>query len=258
MKKLLMPLLLLALPAIAQVPSGPFTYTFTNPPLWDFSGTYHHPGILYTGQVTTVISETAVGKITGQFVEADTNEANGDFFNGAGTIHGLTFWTRAAQGLDLGWSGDYQGTLNKVPYEATMHATGVDTLDPNIPALELAWKAHWCIVHGHCTNESGVWSSAIPDLPEGMTGAWSLKLDIVPAGNRLPGSAVLTLSNGRTFDYLVGGRYHPVLQYSVLTLLGTGDAARTSLTLTTEGTLMTLTKLSGNVLGQKLKFPPAD
>jgi hypothetical protein len=254
MKKFLLPLLLLALPAAAQVPSGTFTYTFTNRPLWDFSGTYYHAGVEYTGISTTTLSIGPRGGVTGSFEEFDTNHANGDFFNGAGVMTGRTYSTPYLTGMLLYWHGLYHATHNGRPYRQTVSAQANDLLDPTIPALQLHWAADWCVIGGGCTERKGVWGSTTPDLEPGMTGDWALSITLEPVADQLTGSAVLTLSNGRAFTYSARGHFYPLRNLAVLTLTGTGDGTGTSVTLTALGSQMNLNTLTANVLGQKVKF----
>jgi hypothetical protein len=65
----------------------------------------------------------------------------------------------------------------------------------------------------------------------------------------------LTLSNGRALTYQIIGTYNTRGDVAKLKLLGQGDATGSSLSPTTQGTAMTLTALTGKVLGQTPAVP---
>jgi len=80
-------------------------------------------------------------------------------------------------------------------------------------------------------------------LPSGMTGDWALQIDLMPQASKFNGSAVVTLSNGRTLSYSAAGPYNPKLQLAVLSLTGQSDAKGTFLSITAIGPNMALTKV---------------
>ena len=70
----------------------------------------------------------------------------------------------------------------------------------------------------------------------------------------LTGTATVTLSNGRTLDYKLRGHYSPGSQNGVLILTGHNEAVRSYLVLTTHGPDLSVVKLHGHLLGQRLKL----
>jgi len=88
-----------------------------------------------------------------------------------------------------------------------------------------------------------------------MNGDWTLDTSIAAGGDKLTGTGILTLSNGRMLSYQITGSYKTTSEIAKLKLVGVGEAARTSFSLATQGTNMVLTALKGKVLGQKPAFP---
>jgi hypothetical protein len=88
-----------------------------------------------------------------------------------------------------------------------------------------------------------------------MNGDWELGISVGANRNKLTGTGTLTLSNGRVLTYQIVGSYNTKSQLSKLKLVGEGEAAGSSLSLTTHGAGMDLTALTGKVLGQPLKYP---
>jgi len=255
MKKLLCLLLFAACPVLAQVPSGSFDYAVTNIPLWDFSGLYSHPGVFFnSGTSSSIIFQQTNGKITGAFWESDTDTNTGSYTQGAGPITGHIFWKPSSVGFTSSWTGTYNGLLNGVPYEQTVTAKGTNNLVPALPALQLSWSTWWCLLGGGCTNISGFWPATVPYLPGGMDGTWTLHLSITAVRTALTGSACIKLSNGRLLLYHLAGHYNATKQLASISLIGKGDALGTNLSITASGSQLALTKVTGNVLGQKLNF----
>jgi len=265
MKRWLLPLLFVALPAAAQ-PTNTVTYNFTNPPLWDLSGPYQRSGEVsfFTGSSTTVLTQSVTGAVSGTFADNDTNTLVGQGVSESGTVTGNVAGTNGTAQITVQWSwlddGEYEGKA----YTVSDHMSVSGSVSAASPELALTFKAHVCFQSAAfrefngCTNVHGSWNAS---LATNMTGHWSLQLtNLTDADNILSGSAVLTLSNGRALEYSVTGRYHPssATQSATLTLTGTGDATGTHLNLTTTGPQLELKTLAGHVLGQKLRFTSSE
>jgi hypothetical protein len=247
MKCLLVSLIALgAISAKAQVPSGAFTYVFTNEPLWDVTGTYSLNGSSngVTDNATFVITNSAKGAITGTQTET-LNDGSITL-----TVHSVLAGKISVKAgvpvASLKSSGTISGTL-------TGTAKGKST--ESIVASNLTVEANVSealSILGH-TEKFSTTTSA--HLPGGMNGDWQLDTDITNAVDKLSGTGTLTLSNAREFTYTITGTYKPTTGVAKLKLTGEGAALGTSFQLTTEGTNMDLTAHKGKILGQKPTVP---
>ena len=250
MQKLLVAAFLVfcAVPAIAQVPSGQFTYAFTNPPLWDTSG-------IYTNSVSgdTVIA-TLQHQANGQLIgtRSETYVSGADHATGSGSFAGRVSVRAGVVTARDTSEGSLAGVSGGVSYVANFKAKGVETLNPSTLSIFTSGTIKVCVVGGKCVTSTQGYS--IP-LPDGMDGTWTLDINIAADGNKLAGTGAITLSNGRVLSYQIKGSYNTKSQVAKLKLVGQGDATGTSLSLTTQGTGMDLTSLKGKVLGQKPTFP---
>lgn len=250
MKRLLVLLFVLgAVPAIAQVPSGLFSYVFTNTPLWDTTGSYTNDSV--TNAIVIVdLQESDGGVVTGTLWESyDADSANN--FIATGPITGKASGKSGVVGASWKESGAMTGVDDGEGYTGTYTAKGTVTIDPTTLTMLVAGPLKEC-VDGRCETTA---TSETYTLPAGMTGDWALETDITAAANKLTGTGTLTLSSERAFTYTITGSYNTKSEVAKLKLVGQGDAVGTSLSLTTHGTDMVLTALKGKVLGQKPTYP---
>jgi hypothetical protein len=232
----------------AQVPTGQFNYAFTNTPLWDISGSYTNSDT--NNVVIGVIQQQVNGQITGFRTETFTNFMN--YGEASGPVKGKVFETAGVVGARLKFKGEITGVSYLQEYTGSYSGKSTDTIDPSTLTIFDSGPMRWCGAGGTCETHTS--SDTIP-LPAGMTGDWTLDLNVVPNGTKLTGTGTLTLSNGRTLTYQIIGNYKANNQTSKLKLVGLVDAVGTSLSLTTQGAGMTLLTLKGKVLGQKLPLP---
>lgn len=235
--------------AFKVVPTGQFTYTFTNSPLWDVSGSYTNNTDTNDVVISTMDCQ-ANGQITGLRSEAYVNGA--DHATGSGPITGKMFGRAGVVGASLKESEGLTGVSGGVAYTANVSGKAAMTVDPSSLTLLDSDSIRTCVVGGKC--ESLTETVSLP-LPVGITGDWTLETDIAADGDNLTGTGTLTLSNGRVLSYQVVGSYNPASQLARLKLIGTGDTAGSSLSLTTQGTVMDITAVKGKVLGQTLTYP---
>lgn len=234
---------------MAQVPTGQFSYAFTNTPLWDIGGIYTNNTV--TNDVVIVTFEhEASGVITGDGTE--TYVSGADHAEGSRSITGRCRTKSGVVEGTLSTRGELSGVIGGRNFLANFTARGTATLDPSTLSIFSSGTIHECVVGGKCVTDTQGYNLPLPD---GMTGDWTLDLDVVPSGNRLGGTGTLTLSNGRVLSYQIIGSYKTTSQVAKLKLVGEGDAIRTSLSLTTQGAGMVLTALKSKVLGQKPTFP---
>ena len=246
MKRFLVLLLVFcAVPAIAQLPSGQFSYAFTNTALWDLSGVYTNNTDTNDVVISTIDCQ-ANGQITGSRVEQYVNGA--DNATGTAAISGKASIKAGQLQARLVSAGELSGVQGGGDYLATFSSKG--TTVPNASSLTVSTEEtiRDCAVHGQCVTDTQRYSIA---LPQSMSGGWTLASDIAATGNKLTGTGTITLSNGRILSYQIIGSYNTRSQIAKLKFIGVGNAKGTSLSLTTQGTGMNLVTLKGKVLGQK-------
>jgi hypothetical protein len=137
--------------AVAQVPSGQFSYAFTNTPLWDASG-------IYTNNTDTndvVISEIqhqANGKITGVRTETYVNGA--DHAEGSGPVTGTTFVKAGVVGGSLKVKEGITGVSGGVAYTANASIKETATIVPSSLMVFETGSVRLCVVHGKCLTQT--------------------------------------------------------------------------------------------------------
>jgi hypothetical protein len=249
-----------AVSAMAQVPSGSFSYSFTNVPLWDISGSYTNDISTngYTDAAIIDLTVAAGGAVTGTRQDqitlegVGTAEANGDITGKISVRSGVTIGTFKETGTST-------GSVEDVDFTGTTKGGSIAAVDASLLTIINIGEVEVCAVHEErlrrigCKTFKGTGSAP---LPVGMDGHWTLDTTVTNSVDALSGSATLTLSNGRAFPYMVVGKYASRTSLSKLNLVGTGDATGTSLTVDTQGTNMVLVALRGKVLGQKPTILP--
>jgi hypothetical protein len=234
---------------IAQVPTGQFSYAFTNTALWDIGGIYTNNTVTNDVVIVTFEQE-ASGVLTG--ARTETYVSGSDHAEGTGSIAGRVKTKSGVLEVTDSSKGEISGVSGGQSYVGNFTSKGTATLAPSTLTIFTSGTIRVCVVGGKCATDTQGYS--LP-LPNGMTGDWTLDLNVVSTGNKLGGTGTLTLSNGRVFSYQIIGNYNSKSQSSKLKLAGVGDATGTSLSLTTQGTAMDLTALKGKVLGQMPVFP---
>jgi len=237
-----------AVPARAQVPSGNFSYSITNSPLWDPSGTYTNSSIVDGANVDQIADFTASakGQINGTF---DLTIDDGTLTFDVGSV---IAGKMSEKGQIVGASVKMEdGTLTG-SFTGTAKGSAVMTFDEATRTITNEYKLTLCAKverRNECKNFKGGVPFAVP---MDVTGDWTLDIAITNVVNKLGGTGTLTLSTGRAFTYGITGSYKPTSEIASLKLLGQGDAVGSSLKITTiHGTNMVLNSLSGKVLGQK-------
>jgi len=238
-----------AVSATAQVPSGTFSYVFTNTPLWDTTGSFTNNS---TADTVVILDQqqSAKGLITGTLTETYFL-SSADNFISSGPITAKGTVKSGVVGASLKESGTMTGVRSGVAFTATYTGKGTATLDPTALTILVTGPIKECI--GKQCQTTVV--SVTYTLPADMTGNWTLDTDLTATGKKLSGTGTLTLSNDRSLTYLITGSYNTKSEVAKLKLVGQGDAVGTSFSLSTQGTNMVLTTLKGKVLGQTPKIP---
>jgi hypothetical protein len=231
------------------VPSGDINYAFTNTPLWDASGIYTN-NTDTNDVVIESIQQQANGKITG--VRTETYVNGMDQADASGPVTGKVFVRAGVVGASVKSSGGITGVSGGVDYTGAYSEEDTEIINPSSLTIYDSGSTRICIVGEKC--DTGTSADTVP-LPAGMNGNWELDISVAANGNKRTGTGTLTLSNGRVLTYQIIGSYNARNQLSKLKLVGESEATGSSLSLTTYGAGMDLTGLTGNVLGQPLKYP---
>jgi len=248
MKRFLLLFLVSAGSALAVAPSGNFNYPFTNLPLWDLSGQYTN-ATTANDLIVTELQQAANGRISGIRSELYTNGA--DQGVGAAYILGTFVASPTTVGSRFHWNGTYSGTSRGIAFVSTIRARESFTIVPATFTVTDRYCERQCVVGGHCMTTTN--TITFP-LPAGMDGNWTLNVKTIGVANTLTGTATLTLSTGRTLTYQLRGRYASRSQNGVLVLTGRNNAVGSFLVLRTQGANLSLVKLYGRVLGQRLSW----
>ena len=229
-------------------PPATKTCVFTDTPLWDVSGSYTNATV--TNDLVIVnIQQHADGKVSGTRIEPYVAGLNHRLSSGA--IAGRMVNNADALSANLRSNGHLIGVENGAAYTGKFTTKETLLLVPAAFMIIDTGSIRDC-VSGHCvTSPAG---GAFP-LPHGMKGNWMLTFTTATRRNKLTGTATVTLSNGRALDYVVHGLWTVPNEIAKLRLVGTGDAAGTWLTITTQGPAMAVVALKGHVLSQKLAVP---
>ncbi len=225
--------------------SGQYQYNFTTRPLlWDFSGTYALTGGEL--QIVNVLTNLPSGTFSG--AGQTTLDSFFSAFQARANVEtGRVTLLNKRLSIDVKGKGPTSGRLIAHDYTGTFHERLRGHLDPTnrtiIAKIDNAscQPDHTCDVHD---------SNVVFHLPANMNGTWALTLNLATSNKVITGTASAELSNGRTLDFNVNG----TAAKRVLRLQGTGEAARTKLTVnvSTNGELRSL---KGKLFGQTLVFP---
>jgi hypothetical protein len=240
----------------ASVATGDYAVSFgTNATLWDFSGSYTDS--FGNGPIEYTINMDSSGVFTG--VGAGSYSDDSGFLNFdvslQGTARSSGNLVRVTVNLKMTGSGTIEG------YDATFSATATERLELDPVGLQLIGTAR-----GRGTVAVpglGRQSAPIPTydvqvpLPSDMSGTWGLALSVSTNQTKYSGTALATLSSGRSFPLTITGSYAPKTDASKLTLKGAGLNRAISLALLASVTnsQVTLHKLNGKALGQTLRMP---
>jgi hypothetical protein len=240
----------------AEMASGGYTNTFsyTNVPIWDISGTY---GADVSGSgFDFTINMDRSGNFNGKGSIAMAGLTNVDlaFFgnvrNGASNVTRVNIGLRLKGKMDLGTQG---GVMS-------FHATVIEKLEVDAATGTLIGTmggAAGASFMGHTVSERIPPTNVVMNLPVGVTGTWQLALDVQTNRNHYTGAGTVTLSNGRTIPVVANGSYAPRTDISRLvihTAPGTTNGiVNLGLTSTVAGGEIQIQRLIGRALGQTLR-----
>ncbi len=247
-----------SLPLGAEMASGDYFVPFNgNVNVWDLSGTATQE--LGNIQLDYSLNTDAAGKLTGEGHFYYSDYASGDQISGpllfSGTVRSSGNVTRVSLNIKMNGEGQVQGSY------ATLKATMKENLEINELDRQLIGTARGKVTVA--VTGLGRHTGSIPSIDveapieSDMTGNWDLSLNLSTNRTKYTGAAAITLSNGRSFPLAASGSYAAKTDLSKLSLKGMDLNRAISLSLVTSGTngQMTVGKLSGKALGQKLRLP---
>jgi hypothetical protein len=261
-------MMLVRMGALGQAPSGTFQYAFSTNSgvaLWNFSGTYLAPYYLNTND-TLQLQQDGRGKIIGTYQAAyQMGGQNLYYVVGAeGSVRnvGTNINIRLASSIFLAQSSlSYleeigirrQDRLLLVFDPATRTLPGTDRVT-NTRQHVVVDPSFFGSSHTENLGTFSYTQAATLAVPEQSDGSWTLKLDLVPTGNKLFGTADILFPNGEIFEFQLMGNYSPATQTSKILLSGSGSAKGARLLLSVVGPEGRIATMRGTVAGQKLSL----
>jgi len=241
----------------AEIASGSYTNTFsyTNVPIWDISGTYSND-VAGSGFDFTINMDRS-GNFNGKGSIAAAGLTNVDlaFFgnirNGASNVTRVNIGLRLKGSMDLG---------TQAGGKMSFHATVIEKLEVDAATGTLIGTmsgSAGASIMGHTFSERIPPTNVVMNLPVGVTGTWQLALDVQTNRNHYTGTGELTLlPDGRTIPVVATGSYSPKTDISRLvihTAPGTTNGiVNLGLTSTVVGGQIQIQRLVGRALGQAL------
>jgi hypothetical protein len=246
--------------AMAQAPTGSLEYSFSaqdGVPLWNFSGAYSTPYYAVTND-TLVLHHFGKGNIYASYQEDPAGGAAEGTIRGANSnlrakllskMYSISIFTDSMQQETAVLRKD---TLTLTFDPGTMTLNGTDrTVIKNLVLVYDGYPYnHWKATSGYTFNKP-----VSLQVPETTDGNWNLELDIASAGNKLTGSALIRFTNGEVFQFQLAGTYLPSTQKTKILLKGQGEDKSANLVLSLLGPEMNVERMSGNVGGQRIRYP---
>jgi len=266
MKHLIIIMTLAGTAALGQAPSGTIQYEFpTNSgvPLWNFTGTYLAPYYLNTND-TLQLQQDGRGKIIGTYQTGYQigNQTVDAVVSATGSVRGrgspvsvrlastiFVVQSSPSYSEEIGVRRKDRLLLTFEPATRTLGGTDRVT---NTRQDVVVGAGFFSPSHTKNLGSFSYTQAATLAVPEQSDGSWTLKLDIVPAGNKLSGTGSTIFSNGEIFEFQLIGRYSPAKQTSKVLLLGSGSAKGARLVLSIVEPEGRIASMRGTVAGQKL------
>jgi hypothetical protein len=238
---------------LAAPPSGIVVFSFdTNSPVYDFTGSLQFDqtmsgtaqselGLSYGINVT----QDARGFITGSGVieVAVGNDFVAAEYTANGKISVKDGSTRLTLNVRLKGEDAFGGVVT--PFRINIEYSL--TLNPQTGALQ--GTARGSGKFGSLGSTKIRTDVSVP-VPGSTDGSWTLQMNIV-AFNKLNGTAVVVLSNGRTLNFNLKGSFSSSLERSTVKLSGTGDSRGNSAKVIFDSEILLL---DGKLFGQKVEL----
>ncbi len=246
--------------AWAQVPTGSLQYSFSvqdGIPLWNFSGTYSTPYYAATND-TLVLHHFGNGNISASYQEDPAGGAVEGTIRGANS--NLRVKLLSKMFINSSFSENTQQQTAVLRKDAL--TLSFDPATKTLPGSDRTVIKNVVLVydgypynHWRATSSYTLSQPVSLQVPETTDGNWNLGLDIAATGNKLTGSALIRFTNGEVFKFQLAGTYFPSTQKTRILLMGQGEDKGASLVLSFVGPEMNLQRMSGNVGGQRIRYP---
>jgi hypothetical protein len=239
--------------AVAQTTNaGSYTVVITNA----FGAVTSAPVLLYLPAEYTF--SAPAGPLLWDFGQAANGTWHGGQVSGNGSA--VTMRTRVSDGYWESYSWPVGGIWVETTCTRKETLNPVDRVRTGIETCQTKrFKINEFILYTRKLLSTTVSQSPVSDpLPAEMDGHWTLKLQIVPTGNRLSGLATITADRGRVFNLKLTGLYSSKTGQSKMVLTGSGPDKGASLQLVSMGPDMELRSMRGRVGGQLIRFSAAD
>jgi hypothetical protein len=238
---------------LAEPPSGTLFYSFDtdNAPVWDFTGTFQFEHQLQGEGFTDfsfgiAVTQDGNGRLTGSGVTIIA--VGSDFMAGDYTVKGRVSTSGGLARVSMTVRIKGQGILAGRGTSYAIIITYNATVDPE--TFELVGRARGSARFADVGKARIKSDFSIP-VPEGVTGAWTLVINVLPLA-KLGGIAFLTPSSGQTIQFDVGGSYSASHDEAKIKLSGTTPNESTQLVLVVDGAGDILAA-KGRVLGQRVR-----
>jgi hypothetical protein len=240
--------------SLAAPPSGFVGFSFdTNSPVYDLTGSLQFDQTMSgAGDTETPLSyginvtQDARGFITGSgvIVVAVGNDFVAAEYTAKGKISSQEGVTRVTLNVKLKGEDAFGGIVTdfRVTIEYSL------TLNPETGALEGTARGSGKFGPLGSTK---IRSDVSVGMSPGTDGSWVLQMNIV-AFDKLSGTAVVVLSNGRTLNFTLKGNFDSSTQSSTIKLTGTGDSRGNSAKVIFDDFELLL--LEGKLLGQQVSL----
>lgn len=223
-------------------------YHITLARLWDVTGVYQ---TIQDGSLLTItLAQDAKGQVVGTRHEL-YDDGPATHMEGTAGVKGRVSGSKAGTKFIGSAKGNVAGKVDGRSVVGVGTTTFSAVIVPGSLQMQVSGKSKVCVQKSCLT----VPQAMLLDLPEGMTGEWDMKLALTTEGKTVEGTAIITLSNNRTFQFAAKGTVNTKTGKYSLRLRGAGDASGASFTTTLEGQQLSIARLSGTLLGQKVSLP---
>jgi len=230
-----------------------FNFSTNNAPIFDSGGTYSTNA--HGGHQEYTVHIAPNGKITGPFTATLDEDGAQLSFDGSvsGLVRGSTVvLTPDDFRMSMNLRARFTGTVNGIPVKGVQTARARLKPDASMQFLVGEQTIKVCIAGHGCRNTSS--SLEIPVSGSSSTpGDWSLTLNTTNSSAKIAGTALVTLSNLRSFDFKVRGKAIAAKSNSRLVLTGTGEAKGIVLTMELSPA-NDLLSIRGRLLGQRFDW----
>jgi hypothetical protein len=244
---------------LAQAPSGIVSFSFDNAtaPVWDLSGTlaFNQTMIGAASQESPLafsldVTQDVRGVLSGSGVALVNvgNDLIAAQYTVRGSVHGSGS-SPARASINVSMTGEDVVAGVNTRFKINVHYN----LEASTEDLAFIGSASGSASFKELSGAKIKTDVSVP-VPAGMDGSWTAQMNIIPL-QKLGGSALITLSNGRALPTHLNGSYSASSALANVKLTGineaTGVSANVKFISSVEGT--ELQSLKGKILGQTVR-----